>query len=64
MLTNVILDYERGCKRLGPAVWGEKSFRNFAKVQKSSSEFAACQNRYVPLVGGGVAGDHFERLNE
>ena len=54
MLTNVILDYERVFKRLGPAVWGEKRF----------ASFAACQNRYVPLVGGGVAADHFERLNE
>ena len=61
MLTNVILDYERVCKRLGPAVWGEKKFQ---KLRENSKKFAACQNRYVPLVGGGVAGDHFERLNE
>ena len=57
MLTSVILDYERVCMRLGPAVWGEKKIRKFAR-------FTACQDRYVPLVGGGVAGDHFERLNE
>ena len=64
MLTNVILDYERGCMRLGPVVSGDESFRKFAKLREGSKKFAACQNRYVPLVGGGVAGDHFERLNE
>ena len=42
MLTNVILDYERVCKRLGPAVWGEKKF---TKLQKSSqhARIAMCR---------------------
>ena len=61
MLTNVILDYERVCKRLGPVISGDEYFK---KLRQNSKKFAACQDRYVPLVGGGVAGDHFERLNE
>ena len=36
MLTNVILDYERGCKRLGPVVSGDESFRKFVKVRETS----------------------------
>ena len=42
MLTNVILDYERVCKRLGPVISGDESFR---KVRESSlrDRIAMCQ---------------------
>ena len=39
LLTNVILDYERGCMRLGPAVWGDE------KIRVTSRNFAELQNR-------------------
>ena len=42
MLTNVILDYERGCKRLGPVVWGDE---RFAKIRDHSQSLTEPQNR-------------------
>ena len=36
MLTNVILDYERGCKRLGPVVWGDE---RFAELQNRRTRY-------------------------
>ena len=42
MLTNVILDYERGCKRLGPVVSGDE---RFATIRDNSlrDRIAMCQ---------------------
>ena len=52
MLTNVILDYERVCKRLGPVVSGDESFRKFAKLRDNSqhARIAMCQWWVVGLL--------------
>jgi len=49
LLTNVILDYERGCKRLGPVVWGDEKF---TKVHDNSlyARIAMCQWWVVGLL--------------
>ena len=58
LLTNVILDYERGCKRLGPVVSGDESF---TKVDESSLRVTESQNE---IRGCGVAGDHFFSIHK